>query len=302
MTVYNRPPLTLPDQVTHLMSRGLTIPDQTHAQHVLAQVGLYRLKGFLLPYKTPSGYVTGTIFADAERLMALDEQLRLHVLKAMQRVEVGLRQTISQYMLERYGVRWYAEPLRFKPQDRYFQHTEFLAKAVHEFHKMPELFVGHYRKTYDPRPYPPAWMIAETMSLGSWSKLFNAIDRPSDRDAITVPLGIRASTVAAWLHDLTVVRNVCAHHARLYDRTFKPAAVADNKRLRRALLAKSFDPGDPRSLRLAPRLYALHRLTRALDATSPWTAELKMMLGQYTAAELPRLGLQPNWDTQPEWI
>ena len=82
--VYTKTPLSLPAQVQHLQDKGLHVPDPARAQLILRRVGLYRFKGFLLPYKTPSGYVPGTAFADVERLMTLDDALRLHVLKAMQ--------------------------------------------------------------------------------------------------------------------------------------------------------------------------------------------------------------------------
>ncbi|GGS44786.1 Abi family protein [Deinococcus knuensis] len=131
---------------------------------------------------------------------------------------------------------------------------------------MPELFVGHYRERYDLDVQPPIWMIAETMSLGGWSKLFAALRSQEDRDGIADLLGVRASTFTSWLHALTVVRNVCAHQSRLYDRVFATMGVADNKRVRRKLLLEqSFDPRDTEARRLAPRLYALHRLTQALD-------------------------------------
>ncbi|GGS44780.1 Abi family protein [Deinococcus knuensis] len=108
-----------PQQVEHLQERGLHIPDTARAQLVLRRVGLYRLKSFLLPYKTPAGYVPGTSFADAERLMKLDEALRLHVFGAMQTVEVGVRQAIVQWMLERHGLRWYADPVHFHEPNEY---------------------------------------------------------------------------------------------------------------------------------------------------------------------------------------
>lgn len=301
MTLYNKPPLTLADQVAHLQAKGLHIPDPAHAEQVLRRIGLYRFKGYLLPYKMPTGYNASPSFGDIERLISLDDALRLHIFGGLQTVEVGSRQGINQYMLERYGIRWYADPLLFRPADRYFSHTDFLAKAVREFHKMPELFVGHYRRAYESRAYPPAWMIAETMSMGSWSKLFRALAHQADKDAIAAPLGVRASTLENWLHDLTVLRNACAHHSRIYDRVSKPAQVVDDTLIRAALMSQSFDAADPRSLRLVPRLYALHRLTRALNPHTRWTADLKALLNPASAPVLARVGFRPGWDAQPEW-
>lgn len=299
--VYTKTPLPLPAQVQHLQDKGLLIPDAAHAQLVLRRVGLYRFKGFLLPYKTPSGYAPGTTFADVERLMTLDDALRLHVLKAMQTVEVGVRQAMVQFMLEQHGLRWYADPGHFHGPSAFFDHADFLRKVTEEFDRMPELFVGHYRERYDLNAPPPIWMVAETMTLGGWSKLFAALRSQDDKDGIAALLGVRASTFTSWLHALTVVRNVCAHQSRLYDRVFATMGIADNKRVRRTLLEHSFDARDTEARRLAPRLYALHRLTQALDPGCAWTAELKGVVAGYTSEEVPRLGFRVGWETQLEW-
>lgn len=301
---YNKKPLTLPQQLDHLTDKGLLIPDPDHATQILKRVGLYRFKGYVLPFKDQHGYQSKTSFDAVERLMDLDEALRLHILKAMPLIEVGIRQTISQYMVEKYGIRWYAKSELFTDNENYFIHSEFLEKAIEAFHAMPDLFVGHYRERYSADEYPPIWMIAETMTLGSWSKLFEALKKKhlKDYDAIAESIGIhKASTLASWLHNLTIVRNICAHHSRLYDRRFKSISVADNKRTKRLLKEYSFDDTDPDSYRVAPRLYALHRLTQTFDPGNGWITELKTLLSQYTAEELPRLGFRPGWDMQSEW-
>lgn len=296
---YDKSPLTLPEQVEHLRQKGLVIGDLQRALEVLRRVGLYRFKGYLLPYKSSEGYAGGVTFEDIEDLMAFDEALRLRILTAMPLVEVGIRQAISQPMLERYGVRWYAREELFAASD-YFQHSEFLRKALDEFHGMPDLFVGHYREKYHQTEPPPAWMITETMTLGSWSRLFESLPQ-EERDLIALPLGIKASTLASWLHALTIVRNICAHHSRLYDRTFNTMGLADDRRTKRLLRQNSFDERDEGARRVVPRLYALHRLTHALDSQTRWTAGLKTLLAPVPPDTLARVGFRPGWDGQSEW-
>ncbi len=298
---YDKTPLTLPEQLQHLTGKGLLIPNPLQAARVLRRVGLYRFKGYLLPYKTAQGYQAGVTFTEIERLMVLDEALRLHVLRAMPLVEVGIRQAITQHMLEIHGLRWYARPELFTPPSEYFNHGEFLAKALSDFHAMPDLFVGHYRERYDQSEPPPIWMVAETMTLGSWSKLFEAFAQREDRNRVAESLDLNGKTLTSWLHALTVVRNVCAHHSRLYDRTFGTIAVADNRRVKRLLHQQSFAEEDQAALRLAPRLYALHRLIQALDPGHPWTDELKVLLSGCAPAQLDRIGFRPGWDIQGEW-
>jgi Abi-like protein len=138
----------LPEQIEHLRAKGLLIPDEPQALTVLRRVGPSRFKGYLLPYKTVQGYQPGLAFGDIERLMRLDDALRLHVLGAMQIVKVGVRQAMVQCLLERHGLRWYADAALFS-DSTYFNHASFLTSFTTEFHALPELFVGHYRERYD---------------------------------------------------------------------------------------------------------------------------------------------------------
>jgi hypothetical protein len=80
--------------------------------------------------------------------MRLDEALRLCVVGAMQVVEVGVRQAMVQCLLERHGLRWYADATLFN-DSIHFDHAAFLASVTTEFYALPELFVGHDRTRYD---------------------------------------------------------------------------------------------------------------------------------------------------------
>ena len=46
----------------------------------------------------------------------------------------------------------------------------------------------------------------------------------SDKEAIAEAVGVSRDTLANHLHCLSVLRNKCAHGARLYNTTFNPPA------------------------------------------------------------------------------
>lgn len=303
MTLYNKPPISLDEQITHLQNKGMHIADFASAKATLSRVGFYRFKGFALEYQNiriqSKPYFAGTKFEQVTRLMQLDDLLRMHVMAGLQIVEVGLRQHIAEEIASSHGIRWYTQSQIFRtarPGTRDFEHASFLLKSREEFTRSHEPFVTHYARTYS-RAYPPSWMLAEVLTFGTWSKLYGALNTPY-QGRIAARLGLHHNTLREWLKSLNIVRNVAAHHARLWNRPFRPMPIADQRprTLVVALRAYSFCPTDGQAVRLAPRLYALHRLTQVIYPNCLWTADLKRLLAQFTPDELTRMGFRPGWE------
>jgi abortive infection bacteriophage resistance protein len=48
---FNKPPLSLTDQLSLLISRGLVVNDAADATHYLTHIGYYRISGYALPFQ-----------------------------------------------------------------------------------------------------------------------------------------------------------------------------------------------------------------------------------------------------------
>jgi len=83
-----------------------------------------------------------------------------------------------------------------------------------------DTFAEHYRKTYTSPRLPPAWMAAEVMSLGQLLKWISALKQREDRQAIAKSFGVDERFFTSFCHHLTHVRNICAHHGRVWNRQF----------------------------------------------------------------------------------
>lgn len=44
---YNRPQISVPDQINHLKTDGLIFLDETRARHILENISLFRMKSYL---------------------------------------------------------------------------------------------------------------------------------------------------------------------------------------------------------------------------------------------------------------
>ena len=59
----------------------------------------------------------------------------------------------------------------------------------------------------------------EVMSFGALSKMYHGMLRPDQR-IIARRYGVQSQDLVTILHHLVYVRNLCAHHSRLWDRTW----------------------------------------------------------------------------------
>jgi abortive infection bacteriophage resistance protein len=79
-----------------------------------------------------------------------------------------------------------------------------------------EKFVKHLLGTYGEIP---VWAMVEVASFGTVVRIYHNLHE-SDQIHIARRYASRHDILASYLHHLSVVRNMCAHHARLWDRIF----------------------------------------------------------------------------------
>jgi len=240
--VYDKQPLSLDGMIELMESRGLLIPDKDRARHYLKYINYYRLSGYgyLLEDEHTDGrrshhYPNGASFDDLLKLYIFDRRLRLLTLDAVERIEVGIRTVIASEMSRKYNNGyWYMDAALFDERVG-FSHAEFIGKVKGDTAKNSkqdsdrnvgrEPFITHYYNNYNDPELPPIWMLIEVMSLGTWSKVYSNLRISKDRKTIARVLDLPPTTLKSWLHSLNYLRNLCAHHSRIYGRklAFPPA-------------------------------------------------------------------------------
>ena len=68
---------------------------------------------------------------------------------------------------------------------------------------------------------PDAWMILESATFGTLSKMYNNLkNQLPERAAIANDFGLySAKELSSWLEAISVLRNIIAHHSRLWNRS-----------------------------------------------------------------------------------
>lgn len=80
-----------------------------------------------------------------------------------------------------------------------------------------EVFVQHHKEVYNGKF--PIWVLVELLTLGTLSRLFKNLPKDVRDEICKNNYGkINDEYIGNWLHGCTILRNICAHRGRLYNR------------------------------------------------------------------------------------
>nr|WP_295382159.1 Abi family protein [Pseudoxanthomonas sp.] len=287
---YSKLPLSFAEQLQLMQDRGLTVRDPARALRWLEKVSYYRLSAYFLPFKQGDAFVPGTEFDDVAGLYIFDRKLRLLVLDAIERVEVAIRTAITYEISRTYGPFGHLEPANFDPQ---YRHADLLRDIRTEEARAGETFVQHFRNKYTSESDLPVWMATELLSFGTISLMYRFMP-PALKSAIARPFSVPDSFFARWLHSLSYVRNVCAHHKRLWNREF---AIRPSLPTRTVAWASTI----PDAGRIYCALAILRHLLLVVSPGCHWKPRLEALLAQHPQVSRQAMGFDPNWQSLPLW-
>jgi abortive infection bacteriophage resistance protein len=295
---YTKPPLTFDAQLDLLQSRGMEIPDRARAARYLAHINYYRLRAYWLPFETAIGssqhcFRPGTSFDDALTLYIFDRKFRLLVLEAIERIEVSFRTQFAYVLSLKYGSHAYLDKNLFKNIAFHRQLIESLREEIGRSH---ETFIEHYlSKYYDPS-LPPIWAVCEVMSFGQLSKWFQNLKLRQDRLAISRTYTLDESVLGSFMHHLTHIRNLTAHHSRLWNRrlTFTMAIPKHPTHLR-----AMFNPEADRYI--FNTLVTLGYLLQIISLGSSWPQRMKRLIESHPSVKTVAMGFPEHWRDLPPW-
>lgn len=296
---YIKPALSFEQQMAKLVTRGLVIKNPVAAAIKLACISYYRLSGYCYPFRQREAHgqisdnlVAGTTWEQILALYEFDRHLRLLVLNAIERVEVAVRTQLTYHLAHTHGAFGHTVAANFHAN---FDHAKWLIQIESETQRSSDEFIHHYRREYDGFPRIPLWMLTEIMSLGNLSRLYQGL-QPNDKRPIASHFNLHPKRLADWLHTLTYVRNVCAHHSRLWNRelAIRPDKVKDINWL---------PPITPRSDRIFYVLLMLRHLLAATGNGTEWAHQINQLLAPFAVSRQWRaaMGVPDQWEQHPVW-
>ncbi len=289
---YSKPALLYEEQIDLLISRGMICPNRGYALDCLRRIGYYRLSPYFKVFLIlgVDDFRTGITFENVVRLYEFDADLRALVMKAIAKIEIAARTSITYRMAHEYGVFGYANSDNFELFSGHsdplkpYRHGELLEGIKREEGRSQEIFVKHFRTTYTDETYLPLWMATELISFSTLSRMYAHL-RSKMRKEIADDFGQPELIFVSWLHALVGVRNICAHHGRLWNRNLgvKPA-IPD--------VWKQWSPDNSGFYMMALIFQSV------LDQVAPqfaWKEQLKTLLNDYSEVDLRRMRFPSNW-------
>lgn len=221
-------PHSITEQITLMQGRGMQFRNIADAPHFLKNISYYRLKGYWWDMQDDlvlHTFKPNTFFEDIIERYNFDRHLRLILFDAIERIEIALRTKMIYHLSMTYGGLWYLNTSLFDTKTFTYnlitktQHLHTLDELKKEFNRSKEIFIVDHKNRY-PGQDADAWKILEVASMGTLSKLYKCLHHQLPEKAqIAKEMGLNLNTeLSSWLEAITYVRNIIAHHSRLWSR------------------------------------------------------------------------------------
>ncbi|GAB3755819.1 Abi family protein [Zhihengliuella somnathii] len=311
---YDKPPMELDDLVGRLADRGLVVPDRDRALRYLRHIGYYRLSPYTIPFQHGgSDHVLqdGTSFDDVLGLYVFDRALRLVVMDALERVEVAVRAALTDHMATAYDdPHWYVDASHFRDRGKYAGLLKIVrdncddrlrgTPDAGEDSLVHRSALEHYLTTYGSPELPPSWLMVETLTIGQLTSAYRNLKRRADRTAVARSIGLTAPVLESWMQTYVRVRNVCAHHGRLWNVGLGVYPAIPNSPAVSWLEGNEALPERSRK-RLYPVLVSLQTVLETISPHSGWAHRLHELLSTRPTMNLRGMGIPEGWAHDPFW-
>lgn len=228
MYQYPKQILTIAQQVKSYSNAGMIITSQNEVENALQTVGYYRLRGysFHLYDNSTKKYIQGTKFEDILKLYYFDQELSKMIFSMISKIEVALRVRLVEALLSYGDALILQDSSIFKDKKMYWQNMSTIAS---EIARSNDVFIKHNFDKHEGEV--PVWAVVEVLSFGTLSKiiknlktgtgsaysiLVNNYKYTSKKGNLVNP---SQKMFSSWVQSVAVLRNMCAHNSRIYNRT-----------------------------------------------------------------------------------
>ena len=221
--------LDIKSQIELLKSRGLIIDNEELFSDFLKHNQYYRLEGYWYAFYDSNipehRFKKNTKLSNVLKLYEFDSLLRSKVFKEIEVIEISLRSIIAYNVAENIGVFPY-EKLNYKNDA---DKDEALNRFKKLFNGSKEDFINAYKNKYN-EDIPPIWMLVEIMTFGDLINFYEKFLTKSQGKTISKVYGINSVDLfVSWMKRLNIIRNICAHHGRLWNKNITTKIMLPNK-------------------------------------------------------------------------
>jgi abortive infection bacteriophage resistance protein len=291
--------------------------DPDEATHYLRHEGYYRISAYFHSFrligkdgKRMDDFAPDSNFSDVVRLYEFDKWLRSLMLAALRAIEISVRVSIAHH-LGQHDIFAHENPATFKQsfvQNESTWRGKSWYQAWLDKYRLAlarddqEDFVRQFITKYGWKI--PIWVAIELWDFGLLSRFFGGM-KFNDQQTVSLLYGVEDPNVfGSWLRNFNYVRNVCAHHSRLWNRNIVEQPRFTQRipiPLLRHLTTRGIKaPGTRAYATIALATYVLRQMRHTTD----WPAAITALFKKFprcSAVSLDMMGVPPDWQTLPLW-
>jgi len=292
--IYTDSSLSVDDQIRLLKSRNLNFENEEKAKHLLQNVSMFRMKGYLRPFqadKISHNYKDGAKFEHAFELYNFDSDLRRLIFKRIEQIEVSVRTKFGEIMAMHSNHFWYMVPSNFCNAN---EHAALLNNIRKELARSDDELIIRFLNTYS-NQLPPSWMAMEVSSFGTLSLLYKYLNAGTCKRDIANYYGLRDAVFESWIHSLVYVRNICGHHSRLWNRSL---------RIQPVIPKRNTYPFVTQSVRTDRVYYVLCMIKYLLNIIEPgnsFTSQINWLFIEHPSINKRVMNFPDCWELETLW-
>lgn len=295
---YTKQALTIDKQIGKLKSRGLKIKDEKKVKDYLSNISYYRLRAYTYPFQDNTDpkhpFILDISFEDIIDIYVFDRRLRMLIFNAIEKIEVAVRTKIIYHYSVSCGSHWYENLDNFKDKQKFDKN---ISKLCEEVKRSKETFIDHYKKKYTEPVNPPAWMSLEVVTIGLLSKFYNNLINSPEKKIIAKEFGLpHYKFLESWLHCITHLRNISAHHSRIWNRRFTLIPKLPRNTSYYLLTNHNFHIN-----KLYPQLCIINYLLKIISPESDFVVNIKNLISEFEVINIQEMGFPENWLEEEIW-
>lgn len=261
------------------------------------------------PLQTRSDqFFPGSSFENVRELYVFDKKFKMLLLDAIERVEIAVRADISLTLgaLDTFA---HLNPIFLRPsftkgrnKRGKIKYAEWLDTFNNAVERSRDEFVRHHHDKYGTQSPLPIWIAVELWEFGQLSHFYSGMNTPH---CISVATRFRIpdwNLMESWLKSLNYVRNIIAHHGRLWNSVL---VIQPKLPLQGAM--PDFD-----ALLSLPTLNTkiyficciLCHFSKIVDSESSWPQQLQDLINSFPLmprVTIQHMGFPPDWQNHHFW-
>lgn len=313
--VYPKAAVTPQEQVALLKSRGMVFASEAAAATLLDNIGYYHLGFYWFNRRQKANpkdskdnnrrdqFRRNTCFEKVIALYEFDRQLKQYIWQAIEKLEISFKAWWADEFSRRHkDSLFYTNPNYHNPASGKKTFQASIATIGQKFKDSREPFIENFKRRAPENALPEAWIITEVLPFGDFLYCLHFLKK--DHQEFFAHLYsddkekdfLKAGDFIKILSQLRIVRNICAHHGRLWNYSFRYQALL---RPDTSLLLKEAW-SDQGSKRIYNLLCSIVYLLRSIDSKQTWRQRFIGFIQQHEAYTHP-MGFPAKWKTMPLW-